>query len=509
MKNEKILLVNPPSPFLLDEKVFPPTGLLYVAAVAREAGHDVKLLDLAGDKNYMNTMLNEAKNKYDLIGFTSTSPQFSYVNQITKELKKQSPVKVAIGGPHPSIVASLRKRKLLELTTANPSLINTPKELETLLYEEDVNFKPLEIFDKVISGEENGIFLALEDNPEKWIDGGITSDLDELPMPARDLINMNEYLYSTNGKGEKIIKFAVDGKPTANVMTQRGCPFDCYFCCGREVPQFRNIRYHGKLRVLSPEKLINELNHLNKEYGLESFMFYDDEFNLDTKRTLDVCEALAKTGYHFRGFVKSELLAKHPEVGAALAKAGFSELLAGIESGSDKMLAEQVRKHTTNETNYAAAKICRENGIGFKALCMIGHPEETYEDAMQTKEWIIKMGKVFKESGLPYTFDITIHQPYPGAPVWNHAMKNKGIFSDEYAWVYRTGQNGGINTSDKDGLFFNKLDFSHEGGYYKGVPGEYQSSVRSKSLSAQRIVELRDQIDAEARDALGIKQLKR
>ena len=88
-------------------------------------------------------------------------------------------------------------------------------------------------------------------------------------------------------------------------------------------------------------------------------------------------------------------------------------------------------------------------------------------------------------------------------------MRNKGSFSDEYEWVYRTTPDGDVSTSDEDGLFFNKLDFSNEGGYYKGVPGEYHSSVRTKSLSAEMFVKMREEIDAEVRDALGMKPLTR
>ena len=413
----KILLVNPPSPFLLDERVFPPLGLLNIAAVAREQGHEVKLLDLGGNADYLNTILKEAEAGYDLIGFTATSPQFSYAYSMANALRKNVDTKLAIGGPHPSIVASLRNKKIGKLMASDPSLKDDPSKLEQLLNDYDPNFRPLEVFDSIVSGEENGIFVALNNNGAKWVDGGLSHSLDELPLPARDLIDMDDYLIATKSNGEKVIKFPLNGKPTANVMTQRGCPFDCYFCCGREVAQFRNVRSQSSLRVLGAEKLIQELNHLNEKYGLESFMFYDDEFNLDVRRTLKVCDALAETGYNFRGFIKSELLVRYPEAGEAMAKAGFVEILTGVEAGSDRILRDHVRKHTTPDINYQAAKILLQNGIGFKALCMVGHPTETYEDLLETKKWAIKVGKMFQDSGLPFSFDLTIHQPYPGAPV--------------------------------------------------------------------------------------------
>ncbi len=493
--SKNILLINPPSPFLEDERVFPPLGLLSIASVAREDGHNVRLLDLAAIPNYQKITLDEAKSRdYDLIGFTATSPQFPFAYELAKDLRKAgTKSKIVIGGPHPSIVASLRKNKTLDFTFADPSLRTNPKKLEEMLNDFDPNFKPLEeAFDLIISGEENGLAKAFEDHEDKWIDGGIYEDLDRLPMPARDMVDMKSYLMTDHGR----IKFSLKGKPTTNVMTQRGCPFDCYFCCGRDVAQFRQLKAEGKLRVLSPEKLLTELNHIRDTYGIESFMFYDDEFNLNYKRTMEACKALEGKGFQLRGFVKGELLAKHPDIGEAMKKAGFVEILTGIESGSDRILRYHVKKHTTPEVNYQAARVLLKNGIGLKALCMLGHPTETYDDVMATKEFNLKAGREFKEQGIDFVFDLTIHQPYPGAPVYDEAKPNTGKFSDRYRWYY-------------PGLYLNKDDFSKTVANYKGVPGEYHSAVRTDALSAEQFIALRDSVDNEIRDLLGMRKIAR
>ncbi len=535
---KRILLINPPSPFLLDERVFPPMGILSVAAVAEQHGHAVDILDTsvsyadgdftdqaAHEESVSRSMLAQLTGQtqarsYDLIGITATSPQFSYAYEMLQHVRQQgTTAKVVIGGPHASVVSSLRKQRIQSLLKSGPPHLAGSLETrvqhadsETLRRELDAfdpNFKPLEEFDHIAAGEENGLLEILNGATAKWLDGGLTASLDALPLPALHLLDTRSYLYGPvrdpQGRITTGPKFPLHGSPTLNVMTQRGCPFDCYFCCGRDLPQFRQVRFQGDLRVLSKERLLQQLEHISRTYGVSSFMFYDDEFNLSRDRTLGLLEALATTPYHFRGFVKAELLVKHPEVAEKLAEAGFVEILTGVESGSHRILKDHVRKNTTPEINYAAAELLHSVGVGFKALTMVGHPTETYDDVMATKKWLLHTGQLFKGSDIPFSFDVTIHQPYPGAPVWDRAVLNTGEFSDQFAWVYHSPH----TPNGRGGLYFNKLDFSRRGGYYKGVPGEYSSSVRTQELSPERFVALRDEIDGEVRHEFGMPGLQR
>ena len=87
---EKVLLVNPPSPFLIDERVFLPLGLAYIASIIKK-DHEVRLLDLSGNNHYEDIIVNSIKSiKPTIVGFTSTSPQFFYTYSISKKLKKCS-----------------------------------------------------------------------------------------------------------------------------------------------------------------------------------------------------------------------------------------------------------------------------------------------------------------------------------------------------------------------------------------------------------------------------------
>ena len=123
MKREKIALINPPSPFLIDERVFPNIGLIRVATVLKLAKYDIKVFDFAGDKDYINN-IKKIAHKYDYYMFSSTTPQFPYTYKLFKSLKEEdSLAKTIIGGAHASAISSIRRKGI-----------------------EDINIKPLEEF---------------------------------------------------------------------------------------------------------------------------------------------------------------------------------------------------------------------------------------------------------------------------------------------------------------------------------------------------------------------------
>lgn len=503
---KRILLVNPPSGFLADQKVFLPLGIANIAAVARQQEHDVSLVDLAGVDNYLDLVAKEIRARgYDAVGITSTSPQFYYAYKILERIRAIQPgLRVILGGSHASMFGAFRRN----LQKRFSDLGFSGRCLEDRILDEDINFLRLEDFDIIAEGEEDSLALALESD-QKWVDGGVPNDLESLPLPARDLFNMGSYLYTPTGK----VKFNLDGKPTGSLISQRGCPYTCTFCCGRESEMYHGAiaKKNGPPRRSSPQRVLGELDDMNSQFGLTSFMFYDDEFNLSPQHTLDLCKALQERNYRFRGFVRTDLLIKHPELARIMAEAGFLELLIGIESGSDRLLKDHIRKGTTAEMNYHAMDLLMEQGFRVKALTMLGHPNETPGDIMATRDWLLKAGKKYMGKLGPgsFTFDLTVFQPYAGSLIWDQAERNLGRFSDQFGWVYHSKRAGKVIDPHYGGLYINKIDFSTEKGFYKGVPGEYKAFIRTDTVSAEQFVALRDAIEWEVREELGIPQVER
>ncbi len=513
ISKRKIALINPPSFFLSDDKVFFSLGLLSLAGVAREAGHEVHVEDLAGRRDYEKLAANLA-GRFDLYGVTATSPQYGFAIKVLEAIKSRDPnSRVVVGGPHATMFASLKNRRRLELITQDPSLASRPLDLERRIHESDINFGSLESFDQIIEGEENGIFEAINSldnpNPLKWVYSGVVADIDKLPFPARDLIDMRSYSVKDDGTP----KFEISGGPATSIMSQRGCPFGCLFCSGRNVDQYRKIKVGGKLRAHSPERMLQELNHLNQEYGFTRFMIYDDELNLEEGRFRELMNSFednnlkrkadGKDPFYFRGFVKSELFLKNPEQAELMKRAGFSELLSGFESGSDRILRYHVRKNTSREINLGATELAFRNGLQVKALTMLGHPTETYEDIMMTHDFIDNVGRLAKQYGQGWNFDLTILTPYPGSPIYDSMVRNKGPFAEEYQRVL-------LNKTGTPELFMKEVNFADEGvGAYKTASGEEVVLIRTPTLTSGKLYELRNGIDKELRQKYGLKSYER
>ena len=427
--SKKIALINPPSPFLINERVAYNSGLMRVATQLNADGHDAKIYDLAGNKDYMNTIKDIARQDFDLYGFSATSPQFTSVYKMFHTLKQENPnARTLIGGPHANAVGSLRKKGI-----------------------KDHNIYALGEFDTIYQGEAE-LGNANKMFEDGWVDGGLVKKIDDTLHPDRSLMDILSYVYNLNGK------------KTTNIQTQRGCPNVCTFCCGRDIDIYRKVRQH------SPERVVEEMDRLNKDYGYESFMWYDDEVNVNISRLEKLCKELKDKPYQHRGFVTSDQIVKYPESVKWMKDAGFVKLCTGVESGSDRIL-ERIGKKTTYDINKKAREIIGEHGIHYEAFLIVGHPSETKEDIEKTKQFI--------EEVKPDDFDINILTPYPGSKIYNEAKE-----SDEIK---------GYNF-ESNGLFFNKPNYAIDETYYKGLDAQSASNVRTREISNAELFEIRNKI---------------
>ncbi len=210
---DPILLVIPPSIFLLDERVFVSLGILKVAASLEKAGYRVEVLDLSGISNYEEVTEIAVKNsRAKNIGITITTPQLPAATKIVSAIRKAGFTgRIIGGGPHPTLVHSAVKleQKSGRVGRAHQSL----KRLE-------------QIFDILVSGDgEHAIFEALKPGASKIIDAdlpgqGLFMDnpmYEDTPIPARHLIDMSSY------------KYEIEGFPATSLIAQLGCPFACNF----------------------------------------------------------------------------------------------------------------------------------------------------------------------------------------------------------------------------------------------------------------------------------------
>lgn len=461
-----ICLINPPSIFLLDERVFLSLGILRVAAVLEQAGYPVEHLDLNGIENYVEAVKDHVSHTDAVtFGLTATTPQIPATAKIVEAIREVRPnAKIILGGPHITLVNAAVKRE------ARLGLLGRAHRAYSKL---------ADMFDVLVAGDgENAVFEAIVDNPPKLVDADDPTSLrwmnderyNETPFPARHLVDLSSYHYS------------IEGVPATSLIGQLGCPYQCRFCGGRESPMLRRIRNRN------PESIIREVAHLYETYGLRAFMFYDDELNVsrsmvDLMNGLHDLQRSLNTEFRLRGFIKSNLFTD--EQAESMYRAGFRWILVGFESGSPRILSN-IKKKATREQNSECMAIARRHGLKVKALMSIGHPGESEETIRETHEWLLQER--------PADFDATVISTYPGTPYYDSAEQNE---ADPDVWTYTVPENG-------DRLHSYEIDFMQTADYYKGGLGDYRSYVFTDYLTPEWIVKLRDMVETDVRRELGI-----
>lgn len=467
MRTTTVCLITPPSIFLLDERVFLTLGILRVAACLEEAGHAVEMLDLSGIEGFEIAAADHAsRTGAPYFGITATTPQLPAATKIVQAIRKVRPdARIILGGPHITLVnAALKREKKLGLTG------RATRAMEKLM----------ELFDVLVAGDgEDAMFVAICPDAPKLIDADIPSGplfltnerLNELPFPARHLVDVDSYHYT------------IEGERSLSLIAQLGCPFACGFCGGRESPMLRRIR------LRTTESIVSEISFLYSRYGVKGMMFYDDELNVNP-RMVELMQAIAQlqrslgVEFRLRGFIKSQLFTdKQAE---AMYQAGFRWILVGFESGSERIL-ENINKKATRAENTRCMDIARRNGLKVKALMSVGHPGETKETILATRDWLLEVQ--------PADFDCTVITTYPGTPYFDHAVQDR---KNPHIWTYTYPATG-------DRLYAYEVDFSTVADYYKGDPdGGYHSYVYTDDLSGDDLVSLRDGVEREVRAALKI-----
>jgi radical SAM superfamily enzyme YgiQ (UPF0313 family) len=226
----------------------------------------------------------------------------------------------------------------------------------------------------------------------------VMKELDALPLPAWDIVAMEDY---------RNMWIKHHGYFSLNISTTRGCPFKCNWCAK---PIYGN-RYHAR----SPQHVVRELKELKEKYRFDHIWFCDDIFGLKPGWVTAFADLVEEEGLKFRFKIQSraDLLLQENYV-RALARAGCENSWMGAESGSQKIL-DAMDKGTTVEQIYQSTRLLRENGIRPSFFIQFGYPGETREDIRKTIRMINEL--------LPDSLGISVSYPLPGT-VFHERVKN-------------------------------------------------------------------------------------
>lgn len=368
-----VVLINPPSPWLISDRDLPPLGLLSLAASLRAAGVLVEVCDLAGQPGQASGWIVPDG---DLYGIGFTTPQYPIAQRLVKQLHRRYQ-SIVVGGPHAS---ALPARTLHELGI--DAVFAGEADWALTDY---VQGRPL----PEIAG------LAWHDGSEVRVNPPPRVAVDLLPLPARDLIDIDAY--------HRADTFSyLGGLREGYIQTARGCPFLCAFC-GQACVTGGRVRYR---RI---EQVVDEVRLLRDRYGCDQVYFEDDTFNVNRRRLEALCAALEGLEVTWHCLLRADLV--DADMPGVLHRGGCRGVVFGFESGSDRMLAA-MRKGLTAGDNLRAAELCAAADLQVRGQMIVGFPGETDETIAET-EAFVQRAPVAK-----WGFHAFV--PLPGSDVWAH-----------------------------------------------------------------------------------------
>lgn len=375
--------------------ILPPLGLAYIGGYLRGNEIDVKILDLAALR-LTDEQEKEAirESDADLIAIAATTNTIIGAYALAKKAKEVLPnCKVAVGGPHPTMMP---ERTLREFPEIDYCIVS---EAEDTMLELTQRKNDKEILGLAYRDKKNKIKLNA---PRPLI-----QDLDKIPFPARDLLPLSRYW--TPG---------VRRYPFATIMTSRGCPYSCTFCS--------NFKTQGKqFRHRSPANVLAEIDHLVKNYGIKELNLLDDNFTFLPKRVEEICDGLIKRNYDLELKTGNGIRADRvtPELLKKMKQAGFYLVAFGIESGNEDIL-KKMRKGETKEHIRRAVKWAKEAGLLTEGFFMFGNEGEGRKEMLDTIEFAKELDLNFAQ--------FQVYTPVPGSPYYDKIMKEGKVFSQKW-----------------------------------------------------------------------------
>lgn len=372
-----------------------PLGMGYLHAYLEKCGHNVRTLFL-NDYPYdacKRIFLHDVKSMNpDIVGFNILTQNRASTFKLIKIIHSKYPrIQILIGGIHTTIMYHQIVKQFSyviavlgegELTTEELlQKIQTKKSLRTVA----------------------GIAYVYKNKVIKTKDRELIKDLDILPYPKHDI-------------------FFTPERTIACMITSRGCPFHCSFCVLYKITR----SYPRKRSVVN---VMNEIEYLVSKYPqLETVWLHDDQFFLDNDRVIAICKEIIKKKIKLRFICSGRFKPISKKMVTMLQRAGFIQVLLGLESGSNRIL-KLCHKYITQDDVIKTMTLFKNTKIQVTTFLIVGLYGETDETIDEAIHFIQKIQKI------KYVFfgDINIPILYPGTELYDIAKKAK-IIKDSF-WL--------------------------------------------------------------------------
>lgn len=376
----------------IDHKVTQPLGLMYLASsLLQNTNNEVKILDNKLSKLSERELLDKILHyKPHIVGLSVLPLEAGSFKKLTKQIKRIAPhTHIVAGGVYPTVMLN----DVFKDSSVDFAIIG---EGEESMFELVNALGRGQKFPSIPGSAymKNGSVIVFD--KKNYI-----RDLDNLPMPAWDLIDLKKYF--TIPRTFPIYKH----KEYMSIFTSRSCPFQCTFC--------HNV-FGKEFRGRSPENVFSEIESLYHIYGVKEIQIIDDCFNFDLDRAKKICDLIIRSNINisitFPNGVRGDIMDK--ELLGKLRKAGTYAICYGVQSGSKRLQKESKSNIDLNKLSRIVEETDKSGMIAY-GYCMIGFPGETKEELYETLNYVKKN----KFHGATFFFTT----PYPGTELFSK-LKN-------------------------------------------------------------------------------------
>lgn len=381
---------------------YPPLGTIYAASWMRENGYEVGLFDVClehGPEEIIGILDQQHPNYLVLY-----DDGFNYLTKMCLTNMREAAFKM---------IRFAKERGCKVIVSSSDSTDHFKKYLDhgadvVLLGEGEISLKEtLDAFENKTSLDEiQGICFYKEKDLIHTGKRPVLKDLDILPQPAWDLVDVEAYrqIWKSNGHD-----FAL------NMATTRGCPYQCNWCAKPIYGQRYNVR--------SPQRVVQEIQYLQKEFGVRKFWMCDDIFGLKPGWVQRFRDELQKADIKIQYKIQSraDLLLKEDNIDA-LVDSGLYEVWIGAESGSQDIL-DAMDKGTSIEQIQQSTELLQSKGVRVAYFLQFGYLGETKEDIESTIDMLLNF--------MPDDIGISVSYPLPGTKFYD---KVKSQLSQKANW---------------------------------------------------------------------------
>lgn len=385
----RTLLIHPPCEEEIYQRflglVAPPIGLAYVAAALENDGHEVMIIDMPAEAKDVDEVKEDIERcRPDVVGVYCATYRVNHANEVINTAKEvDASIKTLMGGPHASLLAEdCMKNENLDVVVCGEGEVTMPELIRA--WESDGNLAKVKGIVFRVSRNQ-----GIVRNPPREL-----ADVDSLPYPARHLLPMDKYrLFGTFKLG--------------TMISSRGCTFGCHYCSVAAI-------YGRRWRPRSAERIVDEMEHLQKNYDIDVLTFMDDNFDLDKKRVMMLCDEIRERDLDILWGYQSASVIKDEEMLKKLRNVGCRILTYSIETSSRKSI-DVMKKKINMQQVRDVFQISKELGMIRIANIILGLPGETKKDVEESIELARALDPEYALFFLP--------TPYPGTKFYETAEK--------------------------------------------------------------------------------------